>query len=73
MASRWSVVWVMVVTIGSVALAQDAKAPGTGHEDTVVTPTLDSPMVAGKNMVWCATFQMAWDELRTLASGTAKG
>lgn len=28
---------------------------------TVMTPVLDEPMPRGKNVLWCATFQMAWD------------
>jgi len=27
-------------------------------------PTLDTPMPAGKNVIWCGTFQMAWNRLR---------
>jgi hypothetical protein len=32
--------------------------------ETVVLPTLDTPIPAGKSAVWCASFQMAWDRLR---------
>lgn len=32
---------------------------------TVVLPTLDEPLPEGKNAVWCASFQMAWDRLAT--------
>jgi hypothetical protein len=28
---------------------------------TVVRPVLDEPLARGKNVLWCATFQMAWD------------
>lgn len=28
-------------------------------------PTLDEPLPKGKNAVWCASFQMAWDRLAT--------
>ncbi len=27
---------------------------------TAIVPTLDSPIPAGKNAIWCATFPMAW-------------
>lgn len=37
---------------------------------TVIVPTLDSPMSSGKNIVWCASFQAAWDQLRTAGAGT---
>ncbi|HUV39804.1 MAG TPA: hypothetical protein VMY39_09335 [Planctomycetota bacterium] len=29
---------------------------------TVVTPHLECPMADGKNVVWCATFQIAWNQ-----------
>jgi hypothetical protein len=29
---------------------------------TIVTPTLESPMGAGKSVLWCASFQLAWNE-----------
>lgn len=28
---------------------------------TIVRPVLDEPLPSGKNVLWCATFQMAWD------------
>jgi hypothetical protein len=31
------------------------------HHGTVVSPVLDEPLPRGKNVLWCATFQMAWD------------
>ena len=33
---------------------------------TVVVSTLDTPASKGKNVIWCATFQMCWDELKPL-------
>lgn len=30
---------------------------------TQVVPTLDTPSAAGRNVVWCVSFQMAWNEL----------
>ncbi len=33
---------------------------------TVVVPTLDTPASKGKNVIWCATFPMCWDELKPL-------
>jgi hypothetical protein len=37
---------------------------------TAFVPTLDTPMPEGKSVVWCASFQMAWDRLR---DGVVKG
>src|SRR5262249_37190672 len=31
---------------------------------TVIVPTLDTPMPAGKNVIWCASFQLAWNKLK---------
>ncbi|MBN1919241.1 MAG: hypothetical protein JW889_15160 [Verrucomicrobia bacterium] len=38
---------------------------GTSDElkQTVIVPTLDTPMPAGKNVIWCASFQLAWNEM----------
>jgi hypothetical protein len=31
---------------------------------TVVVPTLDTPVPAGKNALWCASFQLAWEQIK---------
>lgn len=36
---------------------------------TIVTASLDQAMEPDKNVLWCVTFQMAWDRLRELAGG----
>ena len=33
-------------------------------ERTVVVPTLDSRMPLGKNVIWCSSFQLAWNKLK---------
>ncbi len=33
-------------------------------EHTVVIPTLDTAAPEGKNVVWCSSFQLAWNEIR---------
>lgn len=35
----------------------------SGLKQTVIVPTLDTPPPAGKNAIWCASFQMAWGRL----------
>ncbi|MCY3021904.1 MAG: hypothetical protein NTW87_23075 [Planctomycetota bacterium] len=35
-----------------------------GLEATVFVPTLDTPMPPGKNVIWCSSFQIAWNKLR---------
>jgi hypothetical protein len=32
---------------------------------TVVVPTLDTPLPEDKSVVWCASFQLAWDSLKS--------
>lgn len=36
---------------------------------TDVTVDLASPIEAGRNLLWCSSFQMAWDELRATVGG----
>ncbi len=36
----------------------------TRLERTVIVPTLDSPSPPGKNVIWCSSFQLAWNEIR---------
>lgn len=33
---------------------------------TVVSPTLETPIAGGTNVIWCGTMQLAWNELRAL-------
>jgi hypothetical protein len=44
------------------ALAYEGDS--TGLKQTVIVPTLDTPMPAGRNVVWCSSFQVAWNHLR---------
>lgn len=39
---------------------------------TRVTPTLDAPIEAGVSLVWCSTFQLAWNELGPLMGAPLK-
>lgn len=32
--------------------------------DTVIAPTLDTPIPPGKNVIWCSSFELAWNRLR---------
>jgi hypothetical protein len=31
---------------------------------TIIIPTLDSPLAGGKNIIWCSTFQIAWNKVK---------
>src|SRR5262249_17869316 len=33
-------------------------------KETVVVPTLDSPLAEGKSAIWCGSFQLAWNRLK---------
>jgi len=47
-------------------LAFDGNSIQAG--ETVIVPTLDTPAPAGKNIIWCATFQLCWDELKPIVA-----
>jgi len=34
-------------------------------KQTVIVPTLDTPMPKGKNVIWCSSFQIAWNHLKS--------
>ncbi|HEY8504660.1 MAG TPA: hypothetical protein VIL46_08760 [Gemmataceae bacterium] len=38
--------------------------PSTQLRETVVVPTLDTPLPEGKSAVWCASSQLGWNTLR---------
>jgi len=38
-------------------------------QQTVIVPTLDSPCPPGKNIIWCSSFQLAWNELKDKVIG----
>jgi hypothetical protein len=33
-------------------------------QQTVIVPTLDSPCPPNKNIIWCSSFQLAWNEMK---------
>lgn len=37
--------------------------------ETVIVPTLDSPLPEGKSAIWCASFQLAWNRLKDDVAG----
>jgi hypothetical protein len=38
-------------------------------KQTVVVPTIDTPIPKWKSAIWCASFQMAWNQLRSVSDG----
>jgi hypothetical protein len=47
-----------------VAEFQTGPRPASELPKTAVTPHLNFPLVSGRNAVYCANFQLAWDRLR---------
>jgi len=45
------------------------KATADQLEKTFITAHLDAKIEKGRNLLWCATFQLAWNELCDLAGG----
>jgi hypothetical protein len=66
-----------VAAIGGFLLLRPGKVPGDSVtplsfdgdsgalQQTAVVPTLDTPMPKGKSVIWCASFQLCWDKLRS--------
>ena len=44
--------------------AQAARVSSASLQSTVIAPTLDTPVPAGKNVIWCSSFQLAWNKLK---------
>ncbi len=74
MPLRWMSLGLVLACMGNAACCRDDRCgrdyvePDRSHDGsseklsrTVVLPTLDEPLPKGKNAVWCASFQMAWD------------
>jgi hypothetical protein len=40
------------------------SGPSEALSKTVILPTLDSPIPAGKSAIWCSSFQVAWNEVK---------
>ena len=47
----------------------DLKARAKDLKHTIVIPHLDAKIEPGKNILWCNTFQLAWNELCELTGG----
>lgn len=44
----------------------DLKAKTSELESTIITPHLEQKIEEGKNVLWCGTFQLAWNEFCNL-------
>ena len=45
-------------------LVMTHDGPSDALERTLIVPTLDTPVAEGKNVIWCASFQIAWNRLK---------
>jgi len=75
--------WVWLVLLGALALYGLYRwgwipsyterltfyGDSTKLKQSVIIPTLNCPVTTGKNIIWCASFQKAWDELNTSSIG----
>jgi hypothetical protein len=60
--------WLNSTKDSSYALSFDGSSDQL--KQTVVVPTLDTPIPKGKSAIWCASFQVAWNRLKAdLAKG----
>jgi len=51
-------------TIPEPALEMTYDGNSTDLKHTVILPTLNTPIPKGKNVIWCSSFQLAWNELK---------
>jgi hypothetical protein len=56
-------------THAQIADEPDLKANTTDLKHTIVTPHLEQKIPTGTNVLWCSTFQLAWNELCELTGG----
>ena len=56
-------------TIHEPPLEMTYDGNSTDLKQTVILPTLDTPMPKGKNVIWCSSFQLAWNELKNNVIG----
>lgn len=55
----------LVSIIAAVACAQENPTIKAGSlKSTIITPVLNTEITADQNLIYCATFQLAWNELR---------
>ena len=51
------------------AASTAAEVPSVQMEKTLIAPSLTENIDSEQNLVWCATLQLAWNELFHLAQG----
>ena len=77
--ARWLILLAVIALVpfgGAIVLVEPTwlfgpMKPGVAFEGdsdrllrTIIVPTLDTPIPKGKNVIWCASFQIAWNHMR---------
>ncbi|MHB1456952.1 MAG: hypothetical protein ACYC0V_08570 [Armatimonadota bacterium] len=62
----------MTLTHNEIAGPAYLKKNADELKGTIITPYLEQKIVPGKNVLWCSTFQLAWNELYDLGGGPVK-
>ncbi len=61
----WRMVIPAVIEARHFAAREPAFAgPSTQLSQTILVPTLDIPAPPGNNVIWCSSFELAWDRLK---------
>lgn len=65
------VAWVVLSRLGTPLPVEAPTFDGSSTEltQTVIVPTLDTPLPEGKSVIWCSSFQLAWNQLKDMAEG----
>jgi len=56
---------ILLITIACFSAITPVKSVSIKQADTIVSPHLKEKTVSGTNILYCSTFQMAWNELKT--------
>jgi hypothetical protein len=78
--SSLSILWIIAILaliiipafMGRIELATRKLAyngDSASLENTVIVPTLDTPTPVNKNVIWCSSFQLAWNDLKNNTIG----
>ncbi|UCF17710.1 MAG: hypothetical protein JSW59_09655, partial [Phycisphaerales bacterium] len=54
----------LLQSVGYSQLAMTFSGKSSTLERTAVVPTLDSPFPENSNVIWCSSFQLAWNRMR---------
>ncbi len=64
LSTVWAIIYKRLVQSKPVKKDKTFDGPSSALGQTVVAPSLASELPAGKNVVWCSSFQLAWNALK---------